>query len=94
MVTALVNALRSGRLRCIRLSAVCIVLIIVFMLIGCMPEIIGIIGGSSGTAGRLRSMYDAESYSLKIIQLIMPVRSHGITYLENIIQPYSGTFGA
>lgn len=89
VVTALVNALRSGRLRCIRQSAVCIVLIIVFMLIGCMPEIIGIIGGSSGTAGRLRSMYDAESYSLKIIQLIMPVRSHGITYLENIIQEYN-----
>ena len=69
-------------------------LIIVFMLIGCMPEIISIIDGSSGTARRLRSMYDAESYLLKIIQLIMPVRSHGITYLENIIQPYSGTFGA
>lgn len=81
--------MRSKKLRCIRQSAVCIVLIIVFMLIGCIPEIISIAGGSSGIAGRLRSMYDAEAYSLKIVQLIMPVRSHGITYLENIIEEYN-----
>ncbi len=89
VVTALANVVRSKAFRCVRQSLICIISIIVFMIIGCIPEIISIASGSSGIEGRLRGMYDSEAYSLKIIQLIMPVRSHGISYLENIIEDYN-----
>ena len=89
VATALANVVRNREFRCIRQSLLCIISIIVFMIIGCISEIISIVNGSSGIEGRLRSMYDSEAYSLKLIQLIMPVRSHGISYLENIIENYN-----
>ncbi|SDM38181.1 hypothetical protein [Lachnospira pectinoschiza] len=63
--------------------------IITFMIIGCIPEIIYIINNGGGLAGRLRGIQDSEVFSLKIIQLILPVRGHGISYLESIINSYN-----
>ncbi|MGN0320414.1 MAG: hypothetical protein ACI4D1_05835 [Lachnospira sp.] len=88
-VTVFANIVRTKKFSYIKKGVVSIGMIIVFMAIGCIPEIIDIIGGASGTAGRLRSIPDAELYGLKIIQLILPVRGHGINYLESRIADYN-----
>lgn len=88
-VTVFANIVRTKKFSYIKKGVVSIGMIIVFMAIGCIPEIIDIIGGASGTAGRLRYIPDAELYGLKIIQLILPVRGHGINYLESRIADYN-----
>lgn len=90
-VTAFANVLRHRKVTYIWKSVFCIVSIIIFMLLGCIPEIIDYINGGSGITGRLRSIPDAELYGMKFIQLILPVRGHGISALENIIKEYNET---
>lgn len=90
-VTAFANVCRHKNFKYIVKSVICIVGIIAFMILGCIPEIIDYVNGGSGVAGRLRSIPDAELYGLKLIQLILPVRGHGITFLENIIEEYNAT---
>ena len=90
--TALINVVKTKEFRYIRQSLLCVAGIVFFMILGCMPELIGLLGGSgTGTPGRLRSMPDAEYYCLKIIQMIMPVRGHGIPYLQSRIDEYNTT---
>ncbi len=88
-VTGFANFVRTKKAAYIGKAFVGVAGIVIFIMIGCIPEIIDILGGASGTAGRLRSMPDAEFYGMKIIQLIMPVRGHGISYLESRIQDYN-----
>lgn len=90
-VTGFANFVRTKKAAYIGKAVVSIAGIVVFMIIGCIPEIIDILGGASGTAGRVRSIPDAELYGLKIIQLILPVRGHGISYLEGRIEEYNVT---
>lgn len=70
-------------------SLICIIMIVMFLLIGCIPELLNILSGNSGIAGRLRSIPDGELYCLKIIQLILPIRGHGIGWLEKVIEDYN-----
>lgn len=90
--TALINVVKTKEYRYIRQSLLCVAGIVFFMLLGCMPELVGLLTGSGmGTPGRLRSMPDAEYYCLKMIQLVMPVRGHGIPYLQSRIDEYNTT---
>lgn len=90
-VTAFSNFIKTRQWQYIAKTFLSIVSIIVFMIIGCIPEIIDIIGGASGITGRVRTYPDAELYGLKIIQLILPVRGHGIDYFERRIELYNTT---
>lgn len=90
-VTAFSNFLKTRQWQYIAKPFLSIFSIIVFMIIGCIPEIIDIIGGASGITGRVRTYPDAELYGLKIIQLILPVRGHGIDYFERRIELYNTT---
>lgn len=90
-VTAFVNVVRTKKLRFVRQAILCIVGILIFMILGCMPEIIDMLSGGSGIAGRVRSIPDAELYGLKLIQLILPLRGHGINYLEGRVSEYNAT---
>lgn len=90
--TALINVVKTKQFRYIRQSLLCVGGILIFMALACLPELIAILGGAgSGTPGRLRSMPDAEYYCLKLIQLIMPLRGHGISYLQDRIDAYNTT---
>lgn len=90
--TALVNVVKTKQFRYVKQSLLLVGGILFFMALACLPELIAILGGAgSGTPGRLRSMPDAEYYCLKIIQLIMPVRGHGISYLQERIDAYNTT---
>ncbi len=66
-----------------------IVCIVVFMMLGAMPEVISLLGGGSGIEGRYRSIVDSEIYGLKIIQLFLPMVGHGIEPLQHLIDSYN-----
>lgn len=63
--------------------------VVLFLLIGIIPEIITILTGKFNMAGRVRSLADSEMYSLKLIQLILPVDGHGIESLQSLIDNYN-----
>lgn len=89
MVAMITGLLRKKDWGYLKRGLVSIFSIIVFVMIGIIPEIIQIMGGSTGLEGRIRSTADAEIYCLKILQLFLPVNGHGIEPLEKLLYAYN-----
>ncbi len=87
-VTALCRLLETRRLRSMLPQIKLVGLIICFMLLALLPTFIYHAGhGSNNVAARIPS--DAETYSLKITQMFMPMYTHGLSFLTNIVNEYN-----
>ena len=89
-VVAVCNLIGRRSIGAIKRPMITIGAIVIIMLFAFIPVIINFISGDSN-AIISRSLADAELYSLKIVQLLMPINGHGIESLENIIQTYNST---
>ncbi len=88
-VTIFIRVLNNRKWIDIVRGIIALASVIAFMIIGCLPEVAYILSSGGGMAGRVRGMADCEIYCLKFIQLILPVRGHGISYLDSVISSYN-----
>lgn len=89
MVSMLTGLIRTKDWKFLKRGITSILSVVFFVIINVIPEIIKILGGGTGLEGRIRSMADAETYGLKIVQLCLPVNGHGIAPLQKLIDAYN-----
>lgn len=83
-VTVIVALLRDKDTACLKRGITAVGCIVVFVVLAVIPEIITMAAGHIDAEGRGRVMY-SESYALNLIQMLFPVNSHGIQFIQNAI---------
>lgn len=88
-VVAVCNLFKTKKLRSVAVPLKIIGGIVLFMGIAISPSIIYkmIAGGNSGAV--LRGGADSELYSLKIVQMLLPLDGNGIEFLDYVISSYN-----
>ena len=90
LVTGLSKLIKTGKLRVLGKSLIAILGIAICMLINMIPIIIYTIANGSNPAAVERGGFiESEIYGLKLVQLFLPVDSHGIPWLDYIINYYN-----
>lgn len=89
-VVAVCNLAEKRRIRAIKKPIITVAAICFMMLISFLPIVPELISGETN-AITSRSLADAELYSLKIVQMLIPINGHGIEPLEHMIQTYNST---
>ena len=90
LVTGISKLVKSGKLKTLGKSLVAIVGIAICMIINMIPIFIyTIANGPNPTAVERGGFIESEIYGLKLVQLLLPVDSHDIPWLNRIINYYN-----
>lgn len=88
LVAGVTSAINKKNKQKIFLSLAQVLLIIVTLVIELLPTMIYLKREGVNPLAVIRSGADGEVYGLKIVQLFLPLSSHGNSFLENVINSY------
>lgn len=88
IIVGLVKTLKEKKVRYLAKSFTLIVFIVAFLIVGLLPCIQYVRANGANKDAFLRTIDGVETYSLKIAQLLLPVSSHGIKRLEDVLVNY------
>ena len=89
-VTAVSKLIKTGKLRYVGKAFSMIAGICVFIGIALLPVLMHILTSGGNSSAIVRGgVQESEMYGLKLVQLFLPVNSHGITPIQNLISAYN-----
>lgn len=89
LITALIKSLEIKDLKILIRGISLVSSLVFFFMLALLPAILYKLGDGRSIQLTSRAKTEAEIYGLKITQLFIPTNSHGIKYLDNLINYYN-----